>query len=527
MCDRRPSSRCPVSIKRLCGVFGALAATAVFAAPASAAVSFTVSPTSLTEGHAFKVTVKRPNGPNAGTPLDVTVQGVSGTATAGDDFDGSAHVVHFNPNELSKQVSIATVDDKLDEDPETFDITVSSGRVTDPAPQTVTINDNDTAPSVSLVGAVKQPEGTGPTSTPFNFELKLSHPSGRPITVPYTVYDDTAIEPEDFTNGKSHVVIPAGAATATLTVPVVADNVDELDETFTVELSDPDHGTLGSKSTAVGTILNDDVPAISVGDVSRKEGDSGPTALVFPVTLSNPSSAHEITVDWATAASKDGATSPEDFADDHGTVTFSKGETADSFIVWAKGDTVWEPDEKFAVVLSNPTHATLGRAFATGTIVNDDPFTAPAPAAITQLSPARPSSPTAGVSLQPALIGTSRTTRPAARVRTTAPVLVRPGRVRTTLTCPTSARSCRGTVSFFTVPQRTAKIRDLRREMKIGVTRFTARGGQRRTVVTTVPPRILALLRQAGSLRVRAYVVGRSASGRMLTTQALGTLRRS
>jgi hypothetical protein len=109
----------------------------------------------------------------------------------------------------------------------------------------------------------------------------------------------------------------------------------------------------------------------------------------------------------------------------------------------------------------------------------------------------------------------------------TAPAFVRPSRVRTTLSCPTSARSCRGTVSVFTVPQRNAKIRDLRRELKVGSVRFAARGGQRKAVAVTVPPRILGLLRQAGSLRVRAYVVGRDASGRMLTTQVLGTLRRA
>jgi hypothetical protein len=97
--------------------------------------------------------------------------------------------------------------------------------------------------------------------------------------------------------------------------------------------------------------------------------------------------------------------------------------------------------------------------------------------------------------------------------------------VRTTVFCPASTRACHGTVSFLTVPQRNAKVRALRREMKVGATRFTLRGGHRKTVATTVPPRILALLRQAHSLRVRAYVVGRNAAGRMLTTQALGTLR--
>jgi hypothetical protein len=511
------------------GAIGAVAATAAFASPASAALSFTV-PASVNEGNAIEVVVTRPLGENAVNPLDATVQALSGTAKAGEDFDAAPRTVHFKAMELSAKVTISTVEDTMDEDPETFDVVVDSDRINDPKPKTVTINDDDDAPAVSLVGNLSAPEGTGSSPTPFTFTLKVSKLSGRTIKVPYTVYDGSAIEPEDFTNGKATAVIPAGSETAPLTVPVVADNVDEFDEKFTVELGNPDHGSVGD-GTSSGTIVNDDVPVISVGDVRRKEGNSGPTALLFPVTLSNRSSAREITVDYSTAASSDGAKSPDDFAADKGTLTFTKGETSESFIVWAKGDTTWEPDESFVVTLSNPDGGTLARYFVTGTIENDDPVPPPSPAPAPK--PTTTTSVTARTPLQPTVVGaggstsTSTTTRTTTRMGATAPVFVRPARVRTSLTCPTAARTCRGTVSVFTVPTRNAKIRALRGEMKVGTIQFIAQGGQRRTFTMKVPPRILALLRQAGSIRVRAYVVARDSRGRIMTTQVLGTLRRA
>src|SRR5438874_8178816 len=114
MRDRCPTAWYPRSIRTLCTAFVVLAAGAAFASPASAAVSFTVTPTTVAEGKSVTVTVTRPDGPNAGTPLDVTVQAKTGMATAGDDFDGSAHVLHFNASELSKKTTIATVQDTVD-----------------------------------------------------------------------------------------------------------------------------------------------------------------------------------------------------------------------------------------------------------------------------------------------------------------------------------------------------------------------------------------------------------------------------
>src|SRR5207247_7499850 len=107
------------------------------------------------------------------------------------------------------------------------------------------------------------------------------------------------------------------------------------------------------------------VPALTIGDVSVVEGNSGTTNAVFPVTLST-ASLQTVTVDYATA---DGtATAPGDYTAASGTLTFAPGTVAQTVTVPIVVDTLFEPNETFVVNLTNPTNAFLARAQGVGTI---------------------------------------------------------------------------------------------------------------------------------------------------------------
>jgi hypothetical protein len=54
------------------------------------------------------------------------------------------------------------------------------------------------------------------------------------------------------------------------------------------------------------------------------------------------------------------------------TLAFGPGETSKTIKVKVNGDRGYEPDENFYVRLSNPSNATIARAEAVGTILNDD-----------------------------------------------------------------------------------------------------------------------------------------------------------
>src|SRR5437762_12003731 len=90
-----------------------------------------------------------------------------------------------------------------------------------------------------------------------------------------------------------------GGLSRSVIVKVVGNTIYELDTLFYVDLSTPVNATV-NKGRGLGTILNDDpLPALSINDVTVKEGDAGTTDAVFTVTLSSPSS-QMVTVDHVT-----------------------------------------------------------------------------------------------------------------------------------------------------------------------------------------------------------------------------------
>ena len=232
---------------------------------------------------------------------------------------------------------------------------------------TTTTFDFEPVPSITI-GDVTQLEGTGGT-TSFVFNLTLSEAVSQSVTVEYTTADNTATAADlDYTP-----VVVAGTATfapnttaTTITITVTADNKFELDESFFVNLANPQFATIADPQ-AVGTILNDDLqPTISISDVALGEGT---TPFPFNVTLSNPSYL-PITVDFTTTPGT--ATEGVDYTDNTGTVTFVPGDTAEVINVAVAADTMFEPDETFTVDLTAPTNATIADPQGLGTIQNDD-----------------------------------------------------------------------------------------------------------------------------------------------------------
>jgi hypothetical protein len=109
---------------------------------------------------------------------------------------------------------------------------------------------------------------------------------------------------------------------------------------------------------------------LRISDVSKKESNSGLKGFTFMVTLNHPPLS-TVTVDYATA---DGtATAGSDYVAKSGTLTFPKGATLRTVVVFVKGDRTPEADETFFVNLSNPSsNAVITDSQGRGTILNDD-----------------------------------------------------------------------------------------------------------------------------------------------------------
>jgi hypothetical protein len=223
------------------------------------------------------------------------------------------------------------------------------------------------------VNDVTNAEGTGGT-TNFVFTLQLSTPSDGTVTVDFVTLDGTAKTPADYAHRTGTRTFLPGQTQKKVTVPVVADVVDEaLSETFTLQLLDAENAVVIDDS-GTGTIVDDDPePAISIGNAEVTEGAGGTSKLAkFTVSLSAPSS-KTVTVNYATA--NDSATAPSDYVaiNPARTLTFLPGVVTKTIKVKVKGDNQDERDETFFVNLSEPTNAVIEDGQGVGTILDDDP----------------------------------------------------------------------------------------------------------------------------------------------------------
>lgn len=194
------------------------------------------------------------------------------------------------------------------------------------------------------------------------------------VTINYAITNGTATAGNDYTNNSGSLTIPAGALSATITIPITNDAVVERDETFTVALSQPRGAVLDAPTTATVTIVNDDAATLSINDVAQLEGDSGFTNFAFTVTLDK---AVDTGFTLTAATSNGTASSGHDYTATNVLLGFAgaAGETQ-TVLVPVHGDLIGELDETFNVTLSNLAssgrNVTLADAIGVGTIQNDD-----------------------------------------------------------------------------------------------------------------------------------------------------------
>lgn len=115
---------------------------------------------------------------------------------------------------------------------------------------------------------------------------------------------------------------------------------------------------------------------VEIADATVIEGDSGTATLSFPVSMLPALAAETVTIEYEIDhVSTDGGDFDPEPVD--GQLTLAPGETDGTVEVEVSGDTDVEPDETFTVTLTDAASTGagplgIGRAIATGTIVNDD-----------------------------------------------------------------------------------------------------------------------------------------------------------
>ncbi|NER23880.1 MAG: hypothetical protein F6J96_24880 [Symploca sp. SIO1C2] len=291
------------------------------------------------------------------------------TAIAGLDYTAQSGTIIFNPGETSQTISVPVIGETIFEGNETFIVNLDNpNNATVANPQGVGIIANDDSVPELSINDVTLTEGDSGTQN-ATFSVNLSAASGESITVEYSTADDTAIAGLDYTAQSGTIIFNPGETSQTISVPVIGEAIFEENETFIVNLDNPNNATVAN-AQGVGTIDNDDsIPELSINNVTITEGDSGTLDATFTVSLSAASS-ELITVEYATA--NDTAIAGLDYTAQSGTIIFNPGETSQTITVPVIGETNFEENETFIVNLNNPNNAAIANAQGTGTIEDDD-----------------------------------------------------------------------------------------------------------------------------------------------------------
>jgi hypothetical protein len=187
------------------------------------------------------------------------------TAFSGVDYTATSGTLNFADGVGSMIISVVILDDANNEDDEEFTVTLSNessqyGVVAlGTSVHTVTITDDDHISIYFNDAASSVAEGDSGTST-HTVTVKRDDTWGW-ASVDYETVDGTATAGTDYTGISTTTLTFADTVdTATIDVVITGDTTVELDETFTITLSNPlsEHGdaTVGSDHTV--TITNDD-----------------------------------------------------------------------------------------------------------------------------------------------------------------------------------------------------------------------------------------------------------------------------
>ncbi|RLJ21373.1 hypothetical protein DJ030_04440 [bacterium endosymbiont of Escarpia laminata] len=317
------------------------------------------------------LTVSRTGGTDG--PVSVDYATANGTAASPGDYTAASGTLNFLHGETSKTIPLTLTNDTTWEPSEDFTVTLSNvvdATLGTQTSTTVTITDDDTrnAGTLALSNATATLSESGPAIT---LTIDRTGGSDGTVTVDYATADGTANAPGDYTAINGTLTFLEGEISKTIPLTPTSDTVWELNEDFTVTLSNVVDATLGPQTSTTVTITDDDTRtsgtlALSSATATLLEG--GP-AITLTVDRTGGSDG-TVSVDYATVNGT--ASAPGDYTALNGSLTFLNGELSKTLTLTPANDATWEPSEAFTLTLGNVVDASLGLSTTTVTINDDD-----------------------------------------------------------------------------------------------------------------------------------------------------------
>lgn len=333
-------------------------------------VSFDHAASTAPESVARPAIAVRLNRPPLRAVTVPVVLDASGTATVGTDVRLDTAVT-FVAGQSQALLPLTIIDDTVPESAETAVAVLGATpcvRLGCTPRHTLTITDDDAGGGPPSIAFQVDQSQVDEMSITVPVSLVLSAPTTAAVSVAYTV-GGTAAAGSDHVLSAGTVNIPAGATSASISVPILADATHEGDETIILTLAQPSGATLGAITIHTLTIRdNDAVPTVAwITAASQVGEDAG--AIAVALGLDHPSTA-PITVSIARSGS---ATVPADLDAPAASVTIPPGSTQAALPLVIRQDLDDEADESVVLTLTGSTGAAIGTpATHTLTIRDDD-----------------------------------------------------------------------------------------------------------------------------------------------------------
>ncbi len=222
-------------------------------------VTLVLTPGSISEnGGVSRVTATAT--PASSEAITVTISAEAVSPTVAGDFSLRGTALRFAPggSQSTGNVSVAAVNNRMDAPHKVVMVsgTVSLGGVDAPADATLTITDDDEPlPNLSVADASgRESDGS------LAFVVALNKPWDQDVTFDFTTADGTAIAGSDYLASAGTLTIAAGVTSTRIEVVLLADVLNEDDESFTLTLSNVSEATL-TDGLALGVIAGGDSEA--------------------------------------------------------------------------------------------------------------------------------------------------------------------------------------------------------------------------------------------------------------------------
>ncbi|WP_448568355.1 choice-of-anchor B family protein [Thalassotalea ganghwensis] len=221
----------------------------------------------------LNISVQRENVAENAAATSVQYQVISGSATNNEDFVLENGTLTWQENDVSNKEIVISIapDESGQEAPESFFIRLHN-------PQNGVVLSENNYITVNIAGVIDQGSVsfeaptfiTAENQTSININVNRLGSIEGEVSVDYQTVSGTAVADEDFDSASGRLTWSDGDnASKTITLFIVDDEIEEVEENFTVLLTSVDGSKLGSHPELTITLSDDDTntaPTVSLGE---------------------------------------------------------------------------------------------------------------------------------------------------------------------------------------------------------------------------------------------------------------------